>query len=195
MEEYYCIIKETDLQLIAAVVDKAQMQEKYGERAWYAPAAAYEFLLQRVVQEIREPGSVAVTIDDMTGATPVGNQYKQNLRRHHAQLRKKGSSPRKGLSFAPLAGDIRFVNSAHSHQVQVADVVAYNVYRQFVEHGDAWETLSEMLPTYLWFIKLGGKFRCDSNRRIQGYGIVKCPLMKQVQWKYDDSDENERAAP
>ena len=32
-----------------------------------------------------------------------------------------------------------FVSSARSHLVQVADVVAYNVFRQFLEHGDSWE--------------------------------------------------------
>jgi hypothetical protein len=190
VEDYYSIIAATDVQLIASVVDKVHVQEDY-PLCWYAPAIAYDLLMQRVVQEVRQPNSVSVIVDDMTGKTPKGNDYKLNLSKHHNQLRQKGSSLRRGLSFAPLAGDVRFVNSAHSHQIQVADVMAYNVYRQFVEHGDAWEVHAERLPTYEWFDRLGGKIRQAPNGRVQGFGIVKFPLRKRVQWIH----VNDKAAP
>jgi hypothetical protein len=194
VDEYYSIIGATNLQLIASVVDKAHVQETY-PLPWYAPAIAYDLLMQRVVQELPEPDCVSIVMDDMTGATPKGNQYKRNLARHHAKLRKEGSFLRSGMSFASLAGDLKFVNSAQSDQIQVADVVAYNVYRQFVDHGDAWEAEGlGSLPLYDWFEKIGGKFRVGPNQRVQGYGIVKFPLRKRIRWAYRD-DENEEAAP
>ncbi len=123
----------------------------------------------------------AVVVDDMTGATPKGSQYKENLRLHHHRLRTMGSKLQRGLSFNRVEPSLTFVNSARSHLVQVADVVSYNVYRHFVEHGDAWEdSLSTTLPTYSWFERLGPKFRSDTSGRIQGYGIVKAPMRKRV---------------
>lgn len=182
VNDYYEIIGSTNLQLLAAVVDKEHMQQKY-PTPWYAPAAAYEFLLQRVVQEVRTPDRVSVYIDDMMGATPLGSQYKDNLKRHHARLQQHGSQLLRSLDFSTL-GDLRFLDSAYSHAVQVADIVAYNVYRQFIEHGEAWEQASEELPMYDWFMKLSGKFRRGPNNRIQGFGVVKCPLLNRVPWRY-----------
>lgn len=184
VQQYYETIAEADLQLIAAVVDKQHMQERYPS-PWYAPTVAYEFLLQRAVQEVRRPDTVSVYVDDMMGATPAGNQYKDNLRRHHASLVQRGSSLLKGVSFASLNTDLKFLDSAHSHQIQVADIAAYNVYRQFLEHGEAWEEQAENLPAYEWFLKLSGKFRQGPDNRIQGYGVVKAPLLQRVRWRYD----------
>lgn len=182
VEEFYCLAEHAELTLLAGVVDKPQMQEEY-ENPWYAPAIAYEILLQRVVQEIRSPDEVRVTVDDMTGATPAGNQYKRNLRRHHGMLRQSGSRLQKGLDFSALTGRCRFVDSAHSHLIQVADVVAYNVYRQFVDFGEEWEEeVRGGLPTYPWFNRLAGKFRQGPGGRIQGFGVVKMPLRRRIRW-------------
>lgn len=38
-----------------------------------------------------------------------------------------------------LAGLVSFDNSANSNFLQLADIVAYNVWRQFVEYGDEWD--------------------------------------------------------
>ncbi len=182
----YDLISSTDLQLIAAVVDKEHMQEDYGESAWYPPAVAYEILLQRLVQEITYPNVVSIIIDDMSGATPRGNQYKTNLKQHHRNLKQYGSRLIRGLDWRPLQG-IRFVDSADFHHIQVADIVAYNVFRQFVEHGDDWENIAKQrLEVYPWLMKLESKFRND-NGRIQGHGIIKMPLRQRIRWaKIDD---------
>jgi hypothetical protein len=185
--EFYDLIAQADLMLIAAVVDKVRMQETY-RNPWYAPTAAYEALMQRVVQEVRLPDTVSVTMDDMTGATPSGNQYKENLKRHHESLVRNGSSLLRTLDFRSLR-DLRFGNSAHSHLLQVADVAAYNVYRQFLDHGDAWEEHAERLATYEWFLKLGAKFRQGPNGRIQGFGVAKFPLRTRIPWRYRHGQE------
>src|SRR5262245_232421 len=46
VDAYYDLINDSDISLIAAVVDKRHMQEKY-PKPWYTPAIAYELLLQR----------------------------------------------------------------------------------------------------------------------------------------------------
>ena len=182
VEEMYSCISECSLEIVAAVVDKVQSKARYGSKAWYPPAIAYELLMQRAVQAVRLPDTLAVVIDDMMGATPAGNQYKANLKTHHAQLRKTGSKLQPKLRFDSVNNDLRFVDSAHWIQVQVADIVAYNVYRQFVDHGEAWESSDNdaPLPVYPWLEKLGPKFRSDSSGRIQGYGIIKFPLENRI---------------
>lgn len=139
VQHLYGCISEHDLMIIAVAVDKIQSKAQYGNKAWYPPAIAYELLMQRAVQEVRLPDNLAVVIDDMMGATPKGNQYKANLKSHHAQLRKTGSKLQPKLRFDTINTDLKFVDSAHWNQIQIADIVAYNVYRQFVEYGDEWE--------------------------------------------------------
>ncbi len=179
--QYYDLLASSEILLMAAVIDKQHMQEKYEEEAWYAPAMAYEILMQRLVQEIKYPNTVSVVIDDMDGATPKGNQYKLNLIKQHKILRQVGSKLLKGLDWRPLQG-LRFVDSAKSHHLQVADVISYNVYRQFVEHSEDWEDAAKAkLETYPWLDKLAHKFR-NQEGRIQGYGIIKMPLRQRVRW-------------
>lgn len=144
-----------------------------------------------MVNDFQVTNSVSVIIDDMTGSTPKGNQYKRNLRRHHKQLKKEGSRllPHKytAKDFDCLVSDIKFVDSAESHLIQVADIVAYNVYRQFVDFGQFWEEKPDnddpTLPTYEWFNSIAHKFRQESyQNRIQGYGVVKFPLQERIIW-------------
>jgi uncharacterized protein DUF3800 len=188
---FYDAIAATDLRLFAAIVDKIHVQEDYSS-PWYAPAIAYEILLQRIAQEVVRPDTVSVIVDDMTGATPKGRQYRLNLERQHRRLCQHGSSLLRGIDFASILPGIRFVDSARSHLVQVSDIIAYNVYRQFVDHGPEWETGvlqsdgSRTLPAYKWFEVIGGKFCRSPTGRIQGYGVVKFPLRTRIRWAWSE---------
>lgn len=191
VSDYYdIVINESPLKFIAAIVDKLHMQQDYGN-PWYAPAIAYELVLQRVQQELSSTDSVAVIIDDMTGATPKGNQYKANLKAQHTRLKRHGGQLR-DFDFPCLATQ-KFVNSASSQILQVADLAAYNVHRQFMDYGEQWESHGP-LRVYLPFGRIARKFRMDSNGRIQGFGIAKFPLRNRVLWTIDPS-ESRRAAP
>lgn len=188
VEEVYRCIIASDLQALAVAIDKPYYKEQYGNSAWYPPAIAYELLLQRAVQEILAPDGLSVVVDDMSGATPKGNQYKRNLRLHHTSLRKNGSRLQKKIRFSSLNTDIRFVNSAHNHQVQVADLVAYNVYRQFSPYSLG-SCLGEQAniaeaPAYQWLKMLLPKFRADPRGKVQGYGLIAFPLESKDPWAF-----------
>lgn len=191
VEDYYGVIEDGNLMLIASVVDKIHMQEDYGFNPWYPPAVAYETILQRAEDELRGRGTVSVVIDDMTGSTPKENQYKDNLKRQHKLLKQHGSQLLDGFKFTTVEGRVKFVASERSELVQVADVVAYNVYRQFVEYGEEWEKhLDDGLPTYSWFRRILPQFRQHPRGRIQGFGVVKFPLRERVQWGLFDEAGN-----
>lgn len=183
IKEYYdLIVDDSEVVFIASVIDKQHMQEDYGLTPWYAPAVAYELLMQRVQKHVGPKDSVAVIIDDMSGATPKGNQYKRNLKAQHTRLKRFGGALRKGIDYTCLSTQ-KFVNSASSQIVQVSDVAAYNVYRQFLEYGDGWEQHTKTLKTYPPLRLILRRFRSDGfTGRVQGYGIVKFPLRERVEW-------------
>lgn len=182
VDSYYEIFLEADLVFLASVVNKVDMQTRYPE-PWYPPAVAYDALLQRAENALIASNTFSVIIDDMTGATAVGNQYKANLQKQHGRLKTFGSDLRRGFKYNRLEGRLKFVNSAHYHLVQAADVVAYNVYRQFTDHGNAWEEPGlTSLPMYEHFERMHHKFRQGPNGRIQGYGIAKVPIKNKMIW-------------
>lgn len=183
VEDYYSSLLLIDFVLIACVVDKVHMAEDYSD-PWYAPAVAYELMIQRAQREMEGRGFFSVEIDNMSGATPKHRKYSDNLIRQHDQMRRSGSRLRRGMAFDRLIGNLRFVDSARSELVQVADIAAYNVFRQFTEYGEEWETRGlNRLPTYNYFRRIGRKFRRGPNNRIQGYGVVKMPLRQRVPWR------------
>jgi uncharacterized protein DUF3800 len=183
-DDYYSLMVKAPIVLLGSVVNKLQMQEKYAQ-PWYAPTAAYEWLMQRAVQAVPDGSRLSVTIDDISGKTPKNNKYKEMVAKHHARLRARGSSLQPEISFECLDGPARFVLSHHSDMIQAADLVSYCVQRQFRDYGDEWETPSPdggSLPMYPYFERISDKFRRDAAGRVQGFGIVKAPLIKRVRW-------------
>ena len=69
----------------------------------------------------------------------------------------------------------RFEKSKNSNFLQLADTVAYNVYRQFVGYGDLKENLDiESTERYSYLNRLIKNFY-NKNGKITGYGIVRVP--------------------
>ena len=185
IDDYYKLIVGAPVRLLASVVDKLHMQEKYAA-PYYAPTVVYEYLLQRAVQAVPADSVLRVMLDDISGKTPKQSLYKELLYKHHNKLRQSGSSLLSKVSFAPLDGPVKFRNSADRDLLQVADLVSYNVMRQFRDHGPDWEAETAdggILPTYEFFDRIEKKFYQGPGGRIQGFGIVKAPLIRRVQWR------------
>ena len=140
VDSYYRLLNQAHLELLGSVANKLHAQEKYVQ-PWYAPTLAYEFLMQRAVQAVPTGSSLAVTIDDISGKTPKHTEYKRLLRAHHATLMKGGSRLQPSISFACMDSPVRFMLSQQSDLVQAADLISYNVHRQFRDHGEDWEAM------------------------------------------------------
>jgi hypothetical protein len=181
VDDTYGLIAAVDCTLLAAIVVKEQVQQRYGDRCFYAPAIAYECLAQRVQMEMSRCGGRAhVTVDDMHGATPKGKQYRTNLERHHKRLVTSGSMLQRGMVMDRLAG-ISFADSRADERLQLADLVSYAVYRQFVDNPEAWDSDAEELPTYEYLGRLAEKFRTHDGV-LAGFGIVKFPTVSKRRW-------------
>jgi hypothetical protein len=72
-----------------------------------------------------------------------------------------------------------FEKSKNSNFLQLADTVAYNVWRQFVNHGDWWdESGTKELKMYPYFQRIVPNFY-KKNGRISGIGIIKIPDLEK----------------
>ncbi len=81
---------------------------------------------------------------------------------------------------------VRFEKSCNSNFLQLADTVAYNIFRQFVQHGDSWESPEgNALVEYSFFSRITENFYHNVKGRIAGYGLVKVPDAVKVPWGTD----------
>jgi hypothetical protein len=79
---------------------------------------------------------------------------------------------------------ISFEKSCNSNMLQIADTVAYNVYRQFLDFGHEWDNSKiDTLPEYSHFEKISDLFYKSSTGQIKGYGLVKVPDPNGRRWK------------
>lgn len=79
--------------------------------------------------------------------------------------------------------EIKFEKSSNSNFLQLADTAAYNIFRQFVDHGDEWENpKGTTLNTYPYFKRIEDCIYCNEAGLIAGFGIVKFPDLKKVRW-------------
>ena len=192
VEEWYELMSSDDLTYLAAVIDKPQMLARYGD-PWYASATAYQFLLQRYELQMRQRQAMGrVRMDDMTGSTPSQNEWRTLLCNHHVLLKKNGCRITK-LTFGHIADTIRFGDSALFDLLQVADVAAYNVYRQFRSYGDEWDrTDADNVTLYPWFDRILSRFAKSPRGVIEGWGIVKWPSERKSRWvvNLDETSES-----
>ena len=76
----------------------------------------------------------------------------------------------------------KFEKSKNSNFLQLADTVAYNVWRQFVNNGDWWEEEERTdLKMYPYFQEIVPNFY-NKNGIISGIGIIKVPDLKKIKW-------------
>ena len=85
--------------------------------------------------------------------------------------------------------DIKFQKSHMENFLQVADVCAYNVYRQFVEHGREWDGSRKgedgkmLMATYSYFDRIKNNFAFNPlNRCVRGVGLVCLPDVGKINW-------------
>jgi hypothetical protein len=66
--------------------------------------------------------------------------------------------------------------------VQLADLAAYNVYRQFVDYGREWEKpTQETLLLYSYFQRMVGNL-ITKDGRVRGIGLCKLPDAAKINW-------------
>lgn len=81
--------------------------------------------------------------------------------------------------------DIKFVKSSGENFIQIADLCAYNIYRQFVDYGRDWqgENENKTMPMYKYFEKIKCNFLYHPNTmKVCGVGLTCIPDVGKVNW-------------
>jgi hypothetical protein len=174
------LMASDDFTYLAAAIDKPAMLTRY-PNPWYPSAAAYQFMLQRYEKHcMRSEALGQITIDDMSGSSPKKNQWRDLIRSHHDRLKKDGCTLTK-MRFPRMPKEPRFASSKSLNLLQFADLLAYNVFRQFRDHGDAWEK-GGRLPIYQPLKPLLPRFMLSPAGVIEGWGIIKWPHARKSKW-------------
>lgn len=179
-------INRAPITFLAGVVDKHMMEEKYAS-PHYAGGVAYTLLLQRYQRLLEKRRSFGtVVFDDPSGKSPGGFEWRILLQRQHAKLRRYGC-PYTGMEFEDV-GAMSFADSAASAFIQIADLVSYNTFRQFRDHGDEYDDPdARRLTLYDQFRQISGRFDCGSGEVFAGYGVAKWPARSRNRWKLPEA--------
>ena len=171
---WYPLFDEGKMQLIAVIVDKRYYKKFRPTRG--PLEIAVETLFDR--NELHPNKNCIVIFDQMED-----------------EIRSKKRDQGKVFQIAGTKidlGDGKFANKYHhaslsfeksekSNFLQLADMVAYNVWRQFVDYGDEWDNHSNFgehrkLKTYSYFERISNQFlHSNDDKRVNGYGIIKLP--------------------
>jgi hypothetical protein len=142
VELYYRQLSHHYMNIFAVVVDKRYLHDyldasKMHRKAW-------EFLLERIEMFLRSehPKHQGVLITD-----DVSRQCNRSLAMKHAHIQSEGTLS--GTWLTHIAEMPLFVRSELSNGVQLADLLAYNIYRCFRYENADYPFFARILP-YIW---------------------------------------------
>ena len=182
VDALYDWILATDVVLVSGVLDKPQMTQQY-RHPHYPSAVAYQVFLQRYQKFLASRRCLgAVTFDLIAGSSPGGLSWQTLLARHHGRLKRNGCNYT-GILFDNLEATISFADSSQSPLIQIADLAAYNTFRQFREHGTAWDDpRATKLPVYHYLNRMLPRFHQAPDGVFAGFGIAKMPTKARHRW-------------
>jgi hypothetical protein len=191
-ERLYDILDHPALHLFSAVVDKTQMQKAYS-LPQNPSSLAYRLIFERFQHflEAQEESSYGIVIFDRIDDTAFRKGYENLLSRQHLRYLEKGTD---FVKIDNIVEGLLFIPSAANCFVQLADICAYNIFRQFVEHGNEWDKPGgKTLPLYHYFGRIVYHFYTGPRSTLSGYGIKKYPDHKklnlsQVDWELRGDD-------
>lgn len=126
--------------VMAAVIDKRHLHDHFTHETLHKKA--YEFLLERIQHYMREyhPKHNALIVMDDTS-----KQLNRAVAMKHAYFQRAGNQ---NMRFGQIVEYPFFAASELSHGVQLADLLAYNVYRAFKDENLRYPYFEMLLPHF-----------------------------------------------
>lgn len=172
-ECWYPLFSEFDLQLVAIVVDKRYF---YSSERQEIPLeiAAKALFDQTETHPHKECHIVFDQMDSQLKASK--NEQGKILRIANTEIELDDGKYDKKFHHT----SVKFDRSCSSNFLQLADTVAYNTWRQFVDYGHEWDHHStgnnhRELPSYKYFKRIGDNFYCNEKNAVSGVGLIKVP--------------------
>ena len=132
--------KERNAVIMAAVIDKRHLQDHITHETLHKKA--YEFLLERIEHFMAEyhPKHRALIVMDDTS-----KELNQAVAMKHAYFQRAGNQ---NMRFKHIVEYPFFTRSELSNGVQLADLLAYNIYRTFRDENFEYDYYQLMLPNF-----------------------------------------------
>lgn len=166
-KEWYKILETNpnDIQIQAFVIDKRYYHDK---RSLFTPLHLLtQVLFDRV--ELHSHKKCVIVFDQMDNEIKSTTHIQGQILKVSSKQIDLGSFHNKFSHSIP-----RFEKSINSNFLQLADTVAYNVYRQFVNEGDIFEDEDKWFSSYPFIERIKPNFYSIGGK-IKGFGIVKVP--------------------
>ncbi len=173
-DKVYDALLAYEIVLIAAVIDKNAMKRRYS--APQSPSSlAYRLLFERIEMFLANDTADdygIVIFDKITELEVRKRGYEDLLARQHLRYLEKGTE---FLSINDIVEGLLFIPSFENNLLQLADLCGYNVYRQFVDYGDEWESSKKFSHKYPYFELIEPKLYGSAAGSYAGWGIKKFP--------------------
>ena len=136
---YYQQVVERKTRVIATVIDKRYLYEDTTQETLHK--TAYEFVLERIQNYMNEyhgrKHQALIVMDD------TNKQLNRTVAMKHALFQRVGNQ---NMNFPAIVEYPFFTRSELSNGVQLADLLAYNVYRAFRDENLAYPYFDMLLP-------------------------------------------------
>lgn len=159
---------ESDIQIQAFVLDKRHFGER--KRSEHSPLQILsQVLFDRV--ELHPSVKASIVFDQMEGRIKSVRHEQGDIIKISDKVLDLGSFHEK-YSHASSS----FERSSNSNFLQMADTVAYNIFRQFVTFGHEWRKNNiDAMSSYEHFEKIKPNFYKREGGSVAGSGLVKIP--------------------
>ena len=138
-DTYYQQVVERNTRIIATVIDKRYLYEDTTQEILHK--TAYEFVLERIQSYMNEyhgkKHQALIVMDD------TNRQLNRAVAMKHALFQRVGNQ---NMHFPAIVEYPFFTRSELSNGVQLADLLAYNVYRAFRDEDLAYPYFDKLLP-------------------------------------------------
>ncbi len=173
---------DDDIFTLGAIVDKTKMHDLVERSKSYTTltdtvSLALECLAQRVQDYLKPDEKCSFTMDIMS----TNAESRRIAKSYKSMIENNGNIVKFELS--RIASRLIFADSKANHMVQLADLVAYNIFRQYKKHGNPFDGSRFDDTNYYHLDRLLPKtFLRDSLGSVDGYGLTSIPLGSQPAW-------------
>lgn len=166
-ESVYQELLKHNLSLVAAVVDKKAMLQRKPDPE-EPLVCTYTALLEQVELFLARTQTQGIIVFDKISSRLWKEGYEQVLASRHVDHQRTETN---GYPSRIVEG-LLFIPSHESNMIQLADLCAYNIYRQFVDWG---EERPHFVNRYPYFAKIEPIFWRNASESYWGYGLSCLP--------------------
>jgi len=172
-DKLYDALLSHNVVLVASVIDKQQVQQQYVSPQ--SPSSlAYRLMFERVELFLQKQAQThgVLVFDKITELEMQKKGYENLLYRQHLRYLEKGTDY---VQVSQIVEGLLFIPSHENNLLQLADLCAYNIYRQFVQYGAEWDAQKSFTNRYPYFARIEPKLYRSLTGDYAGYGLKKFP--------------------